>query len=431
MFSKALVLDLSQKILGVESSERSGTVLFGKTLQEAFPQLKWESLPVHSESTVYYTETQPGRKEIDLVCYVNADTANPSQLSLWTETDFDPLAVTVKKGRVYGLGAAHEKISIVPQGLALTSILEDKYFANKNILFAVGYGRETKMRGARRLLSEVLSDRVIHKVCVAHPTENKISYGSAGRLKTKVFFRFSEKEKALRLEHDLKENISSQSKVYSYVGGGALKSNTIFQMIESCKYLPKGTVILDLDGGSATVTEPETTYFELDLLPPFANSMVLKFENFGEQLIELDADLLSRFQTTELKRAIHIGRCFDSDEGVTFFGFNLIPAYTSKADLDVWFDEFRSAVETVGGEVMITDARASYINQARSAKGDRYCLNVTEAGLFSKVCNDIVILGPGKEGLAKKPNESISIEELVGSCDSYKNLFQQILKEKE
>ncbi len=426
MYSKAQVLDLSRKILGVESSERSGTVLFGNILNEIFPWVEWSSLPAHGESTVYYTETNPNKKEIDLVCYVNADTANPSQLSLWTETDFDPLSIVVKRGRIYGLGAAHEKISMVPQLLALNSIREDKDFKDKNILFAVGYGRESKMRGARRLLSEVLSEREVKKVCVAHPTGNKLVYGSAGRLKTKVFFPFSEKEKTLRREHDLKENISSQSKVYSYVGGEKLRDNTIFQMIESCKHLPKGTVILDLDGGTATVKEPETTYFELDLLPPFSNSMVLKFENFGEKLLDLDEDLLLKFKNSKLKRAIHIGKCFDSEEGVTFFGFNLIPAYISKSDLDVWFCEFQQAVRTVGGEVMITDARAPYINTRRASEGGEYCLNVTEAGMFSKICNDVVILGPGSEGFSKKPNEYISVDEMVNACCSYEDLFREL-----
>ena len=65
----------------------------------------------------------------------------------------------------------------------------------------------------------------------------------------------------------------------------------------------------------------KTTYFEVDLMTPFENSMVLKFENFGEKLIGLDEDLRSRFKSSRLKRAIHIGKCFDSDEGVTFFWF--------------------------------------------------------------------------------------------------------------
>ncbi|MGH1468752.1 MAG: M20/M25/M40 family metallo-hydrolase [Bdellovibrionales bacterium] len=429
MFNKASVLDVSQKILGAESSERSGTVLFGKVLEKAFPSLSWKSLPAHGESTVYYVETKPEKKDIDLICYVNADTANPSQLSLWTETDFDPLLVTVKRGHIYGLGAAHDKVSLVAQLLALEEILKENTGLDKNILIAVGYGREFKMRGARRLLKEVVKQRKVHRVCVAHPTESKVLYGSAGRLKTKVFFPFSEKEKALRKEHDLKENTSSQSKVYSYIGGGELKDNTVFQMIESCRYLPKGTLILDLDGGAATITEPETTYFEVDSLPPFKDSMVLKFEHFGEKLLELDEDLKGKFKSGRLERAIHIGKCFDSDEGVTFFGFNLIPAYTSNQDLESWFEEFQKTVKTVGGEVMITDARSPYVNEERSGKEkEEHCLNVTEASVFSKICKDVVILGAGKEGLAKKPNESISIEDLMNTCYSYKSLFVEVLK---
>ncbi len=428
MFNKASVLEVSQKILGAESSERSGTVLFGDVLKKTFPELNWSSLPTHGESTVYYVETAPDKGDVDLICYVNADTANPSQLSLWTETDFDPLSITVKRGQIYGLGAAHDKVSLVPQLLALKELIGEKQQLDKNIIIAVGYGRELKMRGARRLLAEVIGSRKVHRVCIAHPTENTMLYGSAGRLKTKVFFPFSEKEKELRKEHDLKENISSQSKVYSYIGGGDLKSNTIFQMIESCRYLPKGTLILDLDGGAATITEPATTYFELDLLPPFKDSMVLKFENFGEKLTELDEGLKEKFKGEGPERAIHIGKSFDSDEGVTFFGFNLIPAYTSTKDLESWFEEFQQAVQVVGGEVMITDARAPYVNEERSGEDAVHCLNVTEASVFSKVCKDIVILGAGKEGLAKKPNESVSIEDLLNTCSSYKKLFMEVLE---
>ncbi len=426
MFNKVNVLDISQKILGSESSERSGTVLFGKTLNNVFPKLKWQSLPVHGETTTYYVETNPRKKEIDLVCYVNADTRNPSQLSLWSETNFDPLLITVKNGRIYGLGAAHEKISLVSQVLAMESVLKDGGFKDKNILVAVGYGRENKMRGARRLLSEILVNRLVHRVCVAYPTENKILYGNAGRLKIKVFFPFSNKEKELRKKHDLRENISSQSKVYRYIGGEELVNNTIFQMIKSCKYLPKGTLILDLDGGLETTKEPETTYFEIDSLPPFKNSMISKFENFSEKLIKLDHDLREKFKNSKLKRAIHIGQCFDSKEGVTFFGFNLIPAHTSPKALDTWFKEFENIVRSVGGEVVIIDAQTPYVNENRTKNKDPYCLNATEASLFSKVCDDIIILGAGEESLAKKPNESILIDALIDSCHSYRKLFKEV-----
>lgn len=426
MFKREQILKTCQSVLGAETSERAGSAEFGKVLNQAFPSFDWQALPVHSENTVFYFETHPEKKEVDLLCYTNADTANPSHLSLWTETDFDPLAITFKKGCLYGLGAAHEKISIVAQSLGLEAFLRENQNSKANVMVAVGFGRESKMRGAKRLLSEVLNGRAVKKVLVAHPTSNKILKGSAGRIKTKVSFPFTEKERSLRTEHDNKENISSQSKIYSFLGSDNLKGNTIYKMIRSCENLPKGTVILDLDGGSSTVTEPETTYFEVDFAPPFANSMVSKFEDFADLLSDLDLELKEKFGSKELKKAIHIGRAFDSEEGVTFFGYNLIPARTTKGELDDWFAQFQRAVERVGGRVSISDAKAPYLNQGVNSEM-KNCLSVTEASLFEKICKDILILGPGEEGAAKQPNEKLELESMVEACSIYYNLFKETL----
>lgn len=427
MFKREQILKTCQSVLSVETSERAGSADFGKVLKDSFPFFDWRALPVHGENTVFYFETNPKQKKIDLLCYTNSDTANPSHLSLWTETDFDPLAITFKKGELYGLGAAHEKISIVPQALGLDAFLRDKD-SDLNVMIAVGFGRESKMRGAKRLLSEVLNGRAVEKIFVAHPTSNKILKGSAGRIKTKVFFPFSEKEKLLRAEHDNKENISSQSKIYSFLGSESLKGNTIYKMIRSCDSLPKGTVILDLDGGSSTVTEPETTYFEVDFAPPFADSMISKFEDFADLLSNLDFELVEKFDSKTLKKAIHIGRAFDSEEGVTFFGYNLIPAKTTKGELKDWFDQFQKAVEKVGGTVSITDAKASYLNQNVDFNMEN-CLSVTEASLFEKICKDILILGPGQEGAAKQPNEKLNLDSMMEACSIYYDLFKSVLEE--
>jgi hypothetical protein len=419
------LLNISRSILGAETSERSGSADFIRVLKKSFPSIKWQALNVHGENTVFYYETKPENKKIDLLCYTNIDTANPSHLSLWTKTDFDPLAITLNKGVLFGLGAAHEKISIVPQALAMEEFIKSKSKkkSGPNIVIAAGFGRESKMRGAKRLLLEFLKDREINKICVANATENEVFYGSAGRLKTKVFFPFSEKEKELRAEHDLKENISSQSKIYSFLGGETLESNTVHKVISSCKNLPIGTVILDLDGGSSTVTEPETTYFEVDFAVPFENSMVSKFENFGELLIKLDAEMKSKFGKHQPSKALHIGRAFDSEEGVTFFGYNLIPAGTTRGELDDWFNSFREAVQSVGGEVMITDAKTPYINLQTPKKDSKMCLNVTEASVFEKICKNIIVLGPGKSGASKQPNESVLISDLAETAVIYYDLF--------
>jgi len=422
MLNSDHLLNKCRAVLSAETSERSGSADFIRILQKQFPDLKWNALPVHGENTVFYCESKPNHSKIDLLCYTNIDTANPSHLSLWTETEFDPLAVTFKKGTLFGLGAAHEKVAIVPQALAMEELL--KSGSDHNVVLVAGFGRESKMRGAKRLLLEFLKDKDVSKVCVTSPSESQILYGSAGRLKTKVFFPFSEKEKSVRAEHDLKENISSQSKIYSFLGGKSLESNTIYKVISSCKNLPSGTVILDLDGGAATVTEPETTYFEVDFALPIEGSMVSKFENFGDLLLKLDLELKSKFGEAKLDKALHIGRAFDAEEGVTFFGYNLIPAVTTRGELDVWFEQFKSAVESVGGEVMITDAKTPYINKVKKgAPALVTCLNVTEASVFEKVCKDIIILGPGQAEASKQPNESVKLAELEAITQTYYNLF--------
>jgi len=421
MFNSDQVLNASRAVLSAETSRRSGSADFIKILKKSFPGINWRALSVHGENTVFYFESKPENKKIDLLCYTNIDTGNPSHLSLWTKTDFDPLAVTLNKGAIFGLGAAHEKISIVPQALAMEEFLKKN--SDLNIVLAAGFGRESKMRGAKRLLLEFLKNKETEKICIASPTEGEVFYGSAGRLKTKVFFPFSKKEKELRAEHDLKENISSQSKIYSFLGGEKLESNTIHKVISSCKNLPIGTLILDLDGGASTVTEPETTYFEVDFATPFEDSMVSKFENFGELLLKLDAEMVSKFGEHKPSKALHIGRAFDSEEGVTFFGYNLIPAGTTRGELDTWFEQFKSAVQSVGGEVMITDAKTPYINQSADHKNSKACLNVTEASVFEKVCKNIIILGPGKVGASKQPNESVVLSDLVDVSRVYYDLF--------
>jgi hypothetical protein len=426
MISTAEILELSRSILGAESSERSGTEMLGAVLKRTFQSFPWKETQSHGGSSVFYFETMEQSDHIDLLCYVNADTTNPSQLSLWTETDFDPLAITFKKGRVYGLGAAHEKMTLVPLCLSIQNKIEELKDAGLNIMVAVGYGREAKMRGARRLMTEVIQNKKVSKVCVAHPTQSETLYGSAGRLKTKVFYPFSEDEKKVRSQHDLRENISSQSKVYSYNGDETLKGNTIFQMIESCSHLPSGAVLLDLEGGLSHISQPETTYFELDLTTPFEGSMILKFANFSEILMKLDQELTERFNSREIKKSLHIGKVSDSEEGVTFLGYNLIPAFTKQNDLDAWFEQFQKAVLEVGGELTIVDAKGPYINPKYNEAASKNCLNVTEASVFSKHCEDIIILGPGIDGMAKKPNESISIEALKRSCGVYESLFSSL-----
>jgi hypothetical protein len=401
-------------ILSFETSSQRGTKDFGGVLRRSFPQYDWRSTKEESGSALHYfnirSEDASRPDEIDLFIYANVDTNNPSSLSVWKETDCDPLNITFKKDHVYGLGASHEKISIVP---VLNALSKSSY--NGNVLFVAGYGREMNMIGAKRTISEIIDKRSVGQTLVLHPTESKFLKSSVGRTKIEVFFPFTEEERRLKDDHDLRENIFSQSKIFNKKDDQSskhqnLSEDVIFKALKSFSLLPAGTLLLDFSGGSGTITEAQSVYFEIDAAPTLERSMISRLENFASILNEVDKTLLDKFSPIKPSKALHIGKATTTTEGVFFYGFNLIPAGVSVNDLNSWFKKFSDEVEKQEGFVRIRDNKKPFDENVGVLKGG--ALQVTEATVFSRYFSDISIFGVGQEGRSQKPNERVSMSEL-------------------
>lgn len=422
------LLAQTQKLLSVETSVQYGTKNFGQTLKKIFPEFNWFSTAEESGCSLHYFEINGHREsemssesnhEIDLLIYVNVDTINSSSLALWSETDCDPLNITLKKDRVYGLGANHEKASLIP---VLNALKEFK--TSKSILFVAGYGREMNMIGARRTVAELTRglsvQREVKKTLVLHPTESKFLTSSVGRTKIEVFFPFSEQEKKLRDEHDLKENIFSQSKIFNRNESSSLNKDVIFKALHSFSLLPTGTLLLDFSGGRGTTTEAQSVYFEIDVAPTLETSMVSRLDSFAKILKLVNKALLDKFHSKKPRKALHIGKATTTTEGVYFYGYNLIPPFISVAELNNWFKKFSDEVDSQGGFVKVRDTKKPYYKNPLDKK-EPGTLEVTEATFFSRYFSDVSIFGVGKEGLSQRPNESLSLSELK---DSQSILFQ-------
>ena len=410
-----------KELLAVETSSQTGTLHYRNVLNKTFPQFNWKSTEEESGRALHYFETQEQCPSVDFLVYVNLDTHNPSSLSLWTETDFDPLNITLKKGRVFGLGASHEKASLTPLLSAISKFPNHK----KNIVFVGGYGRELNMIGAKRCISEIVKKRSVEKVVVVHPTNNQPSFSSSGRTKLEVFFPFSEEEKEERDQHDLRENISSQSKVINKNEGDRLVDDVIFKALKSCSNLPSGTLLLDFSGGTNTITEAQSVYFEIDSSPLLENSMVSKMSDFSDTLEELNLELINKFSKKVPPKALHIGKVVTTTEGVSFYGYNLIPSLVSPSELNAWFKRFDSIIKKNDGTIRIRDTKKSFVSNI----GDKSlievtdCLKVTEATVFSRYFDDVRIFGVGEEGLSQKPNEYVVIDELTAAENYFLEFF--------
>lgn len=416
-------LKLSKQALACESSQRSGNESLSTFLKTHFSVFPWQSLKLDSQYLHYFDwKKNKNSEDIDLLFYINGDTNNPSHLSLWNESHFDPLNPTLKQGKLIGLGAAHEKASLVPSLMALKKSLKKE---NLNIFFAIGYGKEDGMLGAKRLHSELLKTRKVKKMCVAFPTESKPVFHSVGRTKMEVFFPFSEKEKQARENHNTQENTLSQSKIYNHRGGERLEDNVIFKALEACSLLPGGTLLLDMSAGRNTITEAESLYLEVDFSPNIKDSMVSRLEKISEVLLDLNQKLLQLFSTERPRRALHLGKCTVTSEGLSLYGLNLIPPKASVEELKDFYELFHSEVEKAGGLLRIRDSKKPFSNSNFSQE-ETVCLNVTEASYFSRYYNDIVILGLGKEGLAKQANEFLSLDELDFCVIQYTKLIDSL-----
>ncbi len=432
MDSSTSLLTVCRKALAIESSRVVGNKLIGEFLKETFSDFKWSEVTVHGGNSLFYTETNPQKNKIDILCYSNLDTGTPGHLSLWDETEFDPLNPVVKKGKLFGLGASNVKLSIFPQLKALIDTSKES-LSDKNIVIVGGFGRESNMRGAKRALRDLVKKREVDRLFVSHPTGSCLSRGSIGRLKMRVFFPFTEDEKNYRKEHDLKENNLSQSRIFSSEDASAINANSIYKLIESTQLLPEGTLVLDLEGGTSYTTEPESTFFEIDFEPKLKQSVVQKLKKFSDLILKINDGLLDGFVNKDLKRAIHIGRCMDNEEGLTFYGYCLFPSNIETPQLDEWLNEFKKNVEEVGGEVKVMDLQAPVLlNNSSDFLNQKYVndlisLNSTEASFFAHHFPNVYIFGPGDEDLSKKPNENVDLHDLSLSYDFYKEVFSGVI----
>ena len=416
------LLSQAKAILSFETSAQRGTKDFGDVLVNAFPQFDWQSTKDESDCALHYFELKgkSDSADIDLLVYVNVDTNNPSSLPLWSETDFDPLNITFKKNTIYGLGASHEKVSLIP---VLNSISKNDF--SGNLLFVAGYGRELNMIGAKRSVSEILDKRDVKQIVVLHPTESKLLKSSVGRTKIEVFFPFTEEEKQLKDDHDLRENIFSQSKIFNKKDDPILDEDVIFKALHSFSLLPTGTLLLDFSGGTGTITEAQSVYFEIDAAPTLEKSMIGRLESFASILKKVNKTLLEKFKPLKPGKALHLGKAATTTEGVFFYGYNLIPAGVSVGDLNSWFKLFSDEVEKQEGFVRIRDNKKPF--SAESIGNDEVgALQVTEATVFSRYYSNISIFGAGQEGLYQKPNEKVSIPQLEEAERSFSSYIKKL-----
>ncbi len=114
-------------------------------------------------TTTLQEEVHDGQRQYNLLAWrgeprsgallltTHLDTVPPGDPALWTRTGGDPFALTLREGRLYGLGAADVKIDFLCKLAALERLREEPL--QRPVLLAGTYGEETGRWGAKLLVA--------------------------------------------------------------------------------------------------------------------------------------------------------------------------------------------------------------------------------------------------------------------------------------
>lgn len=440
--------ELCRKALSIDSSIVNGTSDFTEFLVELsnsigmksdvknylFRDLDFQNLLI--SNTTNYSDIK--------YLFVNPlDTEAPGPFRAWTQTDQDPFDITIKDGRMYGLGANCGKLHTVLLLKALSEISEEQ---RKKFALLGTYGREVRAHGALRFLKE--KNVAPLNLIVGFPTSNEVVHAQAGRIRMRINFPFTEKEKDLKSSHDEQEHSSSESQYFhSKVeidqdddNKAFGRNNAIVEALHFVENLPDQLLVLDFAGGKDLYSDPRSCLFEFDLVSGSNIQMGFKLKSFFRFMTELTHEFkkYTNLEFSPEHPMLHLGRVVCDLKGIEFWGECIFPPGVPEVVSEAWILKLREQINSVGGSSKMLSQRWPYVysgskeflNQLLelNGSGKSHSLSYTSEGdLFDLVGFKSLIYGPGDFHEMFKPNESVSLKSLEHALSFYKNTLENLV----
>lgn len=442
-------LDILRQALSIDSSESSGTAEYVQFLTEianhngflcSTKSYTLKDVDFHN-LFIGYGVSMKDPVELDYLFVNPLDTENPGPFRAWSEMAEDPFDSMVKGSRLYGLGANSGKLNLILQLRALKNVNEEQ---RRKVGVLGTYGRSLKSYGVLKFLRE--SQLKVKNIIVGFPTQNQIVSTQAGRIRMRISLPFSASEKEARRKHDELENSSSQSQYFNSkprteeAHKNYWQGNTIVQSFEFLNNLPDQIVILDLEGGKDTSSEPRSALLEFDLANhDIADPMSLKLRKLYACLEELNLEFEratnKNFEPSSPQ--INFGRVKCDYDQIEIFGECVFPPGLGSEISDKWMSDLRKDIAALGGDSKILSQRLPYIFegeesflkktldicQLSQAKSLAY---TTEADLFKLAGYNPLVYGPGDFESLFLPNESVELEDL----DQAEAFYLRLMKSK-
>jgi len=403
------------------------------------------SLESNNESTIgAMTQAAPSKKE-EFLLLSHFDTADPGSPSLWTENMLNPFHGIIKDGKLYGLGACEAKIDLICKIEALNSFDVKQKWKIEPVVVGT-FGEELGMHG---LLRAMRKNKFSTKLAlVGEPSGQRLIYAGKGYAVLDFYIPFSKEERKYRIEHNLKESVSTQSKLFkgtaTHSSDGLGVENAINKAMEYLIQIPESIVIMEIEGGSNHNMVASHATLEIDVNAGVSDPMVKKLRFIYGLMQEIGSDfLINRDEEFNPGHpTMNLGLIKSHEDHVHITVACRFPPSVNENDYNSWLDRVQIATTKVGGECRVSDYKRPYRTDLNS-DFVKTCLNVlsskdmiaecvalptcTEMTLLER--KGIVSLGFGAGTRKDSPsfsNQFVNINDLEKSIEFYKAMIERV-----
>lgn len=442
-------VDLCRQFIAIDTSPQAGTREAGLWLLKLARSyglevdLQEENFNDQDQANIFIRTGSPGKEELLLQSHI--DTMNPGAHSHWTETMLNPFHATIKEGKLFGLGASEAKIDLLCKLEALRAFAGQTDWKIAPVVVGTS-GEEIGMQG---MLRAIRKNKFSGKYAlVGDPTGLQLAFAGKGYAVLEFYIPYSDEERSYRRDHDLKESVSTQSKIFrgkaAHSSEGVGAENAINKVFEYLLQIPESVVLMEIEGGSNHNTVANNCLLELDLFGGVAEPMVKKLRHIymllqevgSEFLITRDPDFLPANPT------MNFGLIKSHEDHVHLtVGFRF-PPIVKEDQYQAWLNRLQAGATMVGGQCRVADYKRPYRTDLNSdfvktcgealssigmAKNFITQTTCTEMSLLSR--KGIISLGFGAGTRKNTPSFSeanVSVNDLQKSIEFYRLIIERV-----
>lgn len=382
------------------------------------------------------------RPAVELLLQTHLDTPDPGPFGAWDKTGHNPFDAHIIDGAIYGLGTADTKLDFICKLEAMSAFVGQE-LAIPPVLVAT-FGEESGMVGALRLIRK---NKISAKYAlIGEPSNMGIFTAGKGFASVEIIIPFEEDEKKFRVEHNLSEGTSTQSRIFrgraAHSSVPHLGESAIVKLFEYLLQLPENLAIMEIDGGTNFNTVPSQAFLEVDPVSGFQMPMSKKLTTIYRAVLELEQIFKQHrdLRFTPDHPTLNVGLLRTSDDNVVLSGTCRMPATVTTEVYESWMSRLQEVCAGVGAQFRVLDYKRPYQTDegssfVRLAQG---CLremglssdlkthaSTNEASLFSRVGINCISFGPGfREGNSHTPHEHVNIEDLKKAIEFYTRMIK-------